>query len=144
MGNCSLEVLMNNGGKAACGGVQTPSPSGMIFSPPQEFWESFLGHWRLKEPQTASPHHSELGEQLQGAVALWGCSLQEGRDSRDAPVEFQLREGGGLARLPREATETTQGPRSLNLSASAAAPWKVTGMVTFYWAAPLCLSVRDF
>lgn len=34
MGNCSLQVLMNNGGKAAHGGVQTPSPFGMIFPPP--------------------------------------------------------------------------------------------------------------
>lgn len=28
--------------------------------------------------------------------------------------------------------------------APAAAPWKVTGMVMFHWAAPLCLGVRDF
>lgn len=31
MGRCSLEVLMNNGGKAAPGGVQSPSPFGMSF-----------------------------------------------------------------------------------------------------------------
>lgn len=50
MGNCSLPALMNNGGKAARGGVQTPSPFGRIFPPPQEFQESFTGRWRLKEP----------------------------------------------------------------------------------------------
>lgn len=83
MGRCSLEVLMNNGGKAAPGGVQSPSPFGMSFPSSLGIPGGFLRTLKVK---------GTVNNISSSAWAWWA-----------APVEFQPGEGWqGFLKKPQK------------------------------------------
>lgn len=83
MGHCSLEVLMNNGRKAAPCSVQSPSPFGMIFSSSLGIPGAFLRTLEVK---------GTINNISSSAWAWWA-----------APVEFQPGEAWqGFLREPQK------------------------------------------